>query len=49
MFRFKFESIRPRFPGYLEVVVEGWRYTLHNVNAFRIIDFKLWNTTKSLK
>jgi hypothetical protein len=48
-FRFKFEYIWSRFPGYLEAVVEGWCCMLQNTDACRILDLKLWNTTKSLK
>jgi hypothetical protein len=47
--RFRFESIWPKFPGYLDAVREGWRCTLQNADACRILDFKLRNMAKELK
>jgi hypothetical protein len=47
--RFRFESIWPKFLGYMEAVAMGWHLTLQNVDACRVLDFELWNTTKELK
>jgi hypothetical protein len=49
MQQFKFEAIWPRFSGFLEAVVEGWCCTLLNADAYHVLDYKLHNTTKSLK
>jgi hypothetical protein len=46
---FRFEDIWPHLPGYLDAVAEGWRLTLQNVDACRILDFKLRNTAKALR
>jgi hypothetical protein len=42
--RFKFETIWPKFPGYLEAVKEGWRPSLPRANPFRNLDFMFRNT-----
>jgi hypothetical protein len=47
--RFMFESIWPKFPGYLDAVAAGWNYPVHNVDAFCMLDFKFQNTTWALK
>jgi hypothetical protein len=39
----------PRFPGFLEAIAEGWCCTLLNADAWRVLDYKLCNTAKSLK
>jgi hypothetical protein len=44
-----FESIWPRFPGYLDAVKEGWLPTLSDVDPFRVLDFKFRNRSKSMK
>jgi hypothetical protein len=49
MHHFKFESICPRFPDFLDAVAEGWSCTLLNADACRILDYKLQNTAKCLK
>jgi exonuclease III len=46
---FKFESIWPRFPSFLEAVAEGWSRTLQNADACHILDFKLRNIAKCLQ
>jgi hypothetical protein len=47
--RFRFEAIWPKFPGYLQVVTDGWRETPAHADAFRSLDFKMTNTAKALK
>jgi hypothetical protein len=42
-------AIWPRFLDYLEVVAKGWQLTLQNADPFRVLDYKLHNTTKALK
>jgi hypothetical protein len=44
--RFRFESIWPRLPGYLEAVVDGWRGAPAHADA---LDIKMRNTAKALK
>jgi hypothetical protein len=46
---FKFEAIWPHFPGFLDAVAEEWRLTLQGADPFRVLGFKLCNTTKVLK
>jgi hypothetical protein len=46
--RFMFESIWSKFPGYLDVVKEGWQCDLQHTDSFRL-DHKFRNTAKSLK
>jgi hypothetical protein len=49
--RFRFETIWPRFPGYLDAIACGWHDVPVNANAdaFRSLDIKLHNTAKELK
>jgi hypothetical protein len=42
-------SICPKFLGYLDAIVEGWQDHPPKADAFRVLDHKLRNTTKSLK
>jgi hypothetical protein len=47
--RFMFESIWPKFLGYLDAVVAGWNYPIQDANPFRTMDIKFCNTAKGLK
>jgi hypothetical protein len=47
--RFRFESIWPKFPGYLDAVLAGWNYPVQNVDPFRTLDVKFQNTARALK
>jgi hypothetical protein len=47
--RFMFESIWPKFLGYLDAIKEGWQCDLQHIDAFRMLDHKFRSTAKSLK
>jgi hypothetical protein len=47
--RFHFESIWPRFPGYLEAITDDWRGASAHADAFRSLGIKLHNMAKTLK
>jgi hypothetical protein len=46
---FTFESIWPKFPGYLDDVRFGWQQLVHHADLRKVLDAKFQNTTKSLK
>ncbi|WVZ91735.1 hypothetical protein U9M48_037868 [Paspalum notatum var. saurae] len=47
--RFRFESIWPKFNGFLEAVAEGWDIQISNADPCRVLDCKLRNVAKALK
>lgn len=47
--RFRFEGFWVRLEGFEEVVSQAWSCTLTNIDACRVIDFKLRRTAKALK
>jgi hypothetical protein len=47
--RFKFETIWPKFLGYLEAVAEGWQCSIPHGDCFRNLDDKFRSMTKGLK
>jgi hypothetical protein len=47
--RFHFESIWPRFPGYLEAIADDWRGASSHADSFRSLGIKLRNMAKALK
>ncbi|WVZ78989.1 LOW QUALITY PROTEIN: hypothetical protein U9M48_026623, partial [Paspalum notatum var. saurae] len=47
--RFRFESIWPKFPGFLETVVEAWSVSSPLADPCRLLDIKLRNTAKALQ
>jgi hypothetical protein len=47
--RFHFESIWPKFEGFLQTVEEAWTCPWSNVDIFRELDYKLRNTAKALQ
>jgi hypothetical protein len=47
--RFKFESIWPKLPGFLEAVEAGWNCDAPNVDTFHCLDMKFRSTVKSLR
>jgi hypothetical protein len=46
---FKFESIWPKMPGYLEVVEASWSCDIPNADTFRKLDLKFHSTVKALR
>jgi hypothetical protein len=49
--RFKFENIWPKYDGYMDTIAQAWNcpWPEQEVDAFRVLDYKLRNTTKALK
>ena len=47
--RFHFESIWPKFDGFLQTVEEAWVCPWSDADVFGELDFKLRNTAKALK
>jgi exonuclease III len=45
--RFKFETMWPKFLGYLEAVAEGWQCTVQHGDCFRIVDHKFRSMAKA--
>lgn len=46
---FRFETFWTHFDGFLQVVADAWVCPSQDSDAFRVLDFKLRNTTKALK
>jgi hypothetical protein len=47
--RFRFETIWPKFPGYLDAMSRAWHDVVPNANPFCTLDCKLRRTANALK
>lgn len=47
--RFRFESIWPRLPGYMDTIVAAWQFTPSNADSMHILDYKLRATAQALE
>jgi hypothetical protein len=47
--RFRFESIWPKFHGYLDAMARAWQGDVSNIDAFRTLDCKFHRTAIALK